>query len=113
LTSKYAVGYIEQSFCVLPKNQVHLAAGAVVYGSGTKVQDSLYALASSNVLQPLPGDITKAGDATKMQTNRIFVVNGSQLNINFYVLSISEDHKIPHTAHIQTTIFLRNNADGN
>jgi hypothetical protein len=129
MTSKYAVGYIEQSIWILPSGTPYVTA-AQTYGfaGATKLSESVYPLASSNVLQPLPGDSARTNTHFQMKTNRIFVleqqrdsagnlildVNGkpidlATLDINFFVLSLTEKGKLPHVAHCQSTIFLRNN----
>jgi hypothetical protein len=116
---------------VVPESQYQLAASNVLQpltGNPNYADYNNTVQANSAIIQGSQANMTTAYN---IQTNLIFVVppvkdstgqpvidpltnqpyRYSQLNISYFLLSFSENHKIPHAAHCQTTVFLRNNVD--
>lgn len=100
-SSKYAVGYIERSYWILPAGQTDITAG------GTIVPESTYVLGASNVLQPLPGDASGSNPDT-LKKNQIFKKVGGRLDVALWLVSYNQERRIQRVSHCHTYIFLRN-----
>ncbi len=101
-SSRYVVGFLER--CIWLNNDRNIATGQL--GDESLMPSSRMALADSNVLLPLNGSAT--GDPEAMKTTRLFVKNGSRVDINLWLVSIG-DSQIPRVVKCSTSVFLRNN----
>lgn len=99
---RYVVGYLER--CIFLDNDRNAATGSL--GSEALWQPSRMPMADSNILQPIDNSLT--GDPEQLKTNRIFVKNGSRLDVNLYLASVGTKG-LTRVVKCSTSIFLRNN----
>jgi prepilin-type N-terminal cleavage/methylation domain-containing protein len=109
LQTKFAVGYIERSYCI---GTVNPSGTVIPTPCLTSVQSSRTALADSNVLAKIAGP---ASGTPRNPIGSIFAlapsgqyISQSRLTVSLWVLSVSSADRLPRLVHATSTIFLRN-----